>query len=150
MLGQAMRSTGVWTYGVVNLVHILGVSSFFGSILILDLRLLRVWRRVALASISEPAERVARVGFGVAIVSGLCLLATKGSEYAGNPFLAIKFGAIGLGMLNVALLRASKVWKEHRLRELSEDEQRGLAWSGGVSLFCWLGAMAAGRMIAYW
>lgn len=150
MLGHAMRSTGVWTYGVVNLAHIMGVSSFFGSILILDLRLLGVWRTTPIASISVPTERVAGLGFWIAIASGACLLATKGSEYAGNPFLAIKFGAIGLGMVNVALLRASKVWREHRSRELSEDEQSRLAVFGGVSLFCWVSAMVAARMIAYW
>ncbi len=150
MLGHAMRSSGVWTYGVVNLVHILGVSSFFGAILILDLRLLRVWMATPIASISTPTERVAGVGFWIAITSGLCLLATKGGEYASNPFLVIKFGAIGLGALNVAILRASKIWKEHRLRELSDAEQSRLAVFGGASLSCWLIAMAAGRMIAYW
>lgn len=150
MLGHAMRSTGVWTYGVVNLAHIIGVSSFFGSILILDLRLLGVWRAAQIASISVPTERVAGLGFWIAIISGLCLLATKGSEYASNPFLAIKFAAIALGALNVAILRASKMWKEHRLRALSDDEQLRLAAFGGASLFCWLSAMAAGRMIAYW
>ncbi|MBI4887432.1 MAG: DUF2214 domain-containing protein, partial [Acidobacteria bacterium] len=39
-LGVSMRESGVWTYAVVNLTHILGVATLFGSILILDLRLL--------------------------------------------------------------------------------------------------------------
>jgi hypothetical protein len=150
MLGHAMRSSGVWTYGVVNLVHILGVSSFFGAILVLDLRLLRVWRGVPLAAISGPTVRVAQAGFSLAMVSGICLLATKGSEYAANPFLLIKFGAIALGILNVALLHASAAWKEQARRELSGEEQMRLALFGGISLFSWLSAVAAGRMIAYW
>ena len=45
-LGHAMRESGVWTYGLVNLTHILGVSSLFGSVLVLDLRLLELWRGV--------------------------------------------------------------------------------------------------------
>ncbi len=145
-----MRGSGVWSYGVVNLVHILGVSSLFGAVLVLDLRLLRFWRGVALASISGPTVRVAQVGFLVAAVSGLCLLATKGSEYVGNPFLYIKFGAIGLGLLNVAVLRTSAAWKEHALRELSAEEETRLAAFGSVSLSAWFTAMAAGRMIGYW
>ncbi len=32
----------------MNLVHILGISSLFGSVLVLDLRLLGVWRHVPL------------------------------------------------------------------------------------------------------
>ena len=45
LLGHAMRESGVWTYGVVNLFHILGVASLFGSIVILDFRLLGFWRK---------------------------------------------------------------------------------------------------------
>ena len=41
-LGYAMRSAGVWSYGVANLIHILGVATLFGSVLVLDLRLLGV------------------------------------------------------------------------------------------------------------
>ena len=108
-VGHAMRETGVWTYGVVNLVHILGVASLFGALLVLDLRLLGVWRKVALPAISEPTVSVATVGFFVAAISGVCLLATKATEYVDNPFLYIKFPAIGLGLLNVAILQVFAV-----------------------------------------
>ena len=44
MLGQFTRSLGVWSYGIINLIHILGIVMLFGSILLLDLRLLGAWR----------------------------------------------------------------------------------------------------------
>src|SRR5262249_32465416 len=113
-LGHAMRESGVWTYGVVNLIHILGVASLFGSVLVLDLRLLGVWRRVELPAISEPTMRIASIAFFVAAGSGVCLLATKATEYVSNPFLYIKFPAIGLGLVNVAALNASAAWRGHR------------------------------------
>src|SRR3981189_3941484 len=96
VLGHAMRESGVWTYAVVNLLHILGVASFFGAVLILDLRLMGLWRKVALPAISEPTVRVATVGFVISAISGVCLLATKATEYVGNPCLYIKFPAIGV------------------------------------------------------
>jgi hypothetical protein len=145
-----MRSAGVWTYGVVNLTHILGVSSLFGSILVLDLRLLGVWRHISIPSISGPAVPVGGIGFLLAAVSGICMLATNGTEYVGNPFLYIKFPAIGLGLLNVVALSFSSAWKEHRVRELSVKEQARLRFVGGCSLLCWLTAVSAGRMIGYW
>jgi hypothetical protein len=46
---------------------------------------------------------IAKVAFVIAACTGTCLLATK-AEYAGNPFLLIKFPAIALALLNVALL----------------------------------------------
>jgi len=149
-LGHAMRESGVWTYGVVNLVHILGVASLFGAVLVLDLRLLGVWRKVSLAEITRPTVPIAAIGFAVAATSGICLLATKATEYVGNPFLYIKFPAIFLGILNVIALSSFPAWKQHRIRELSPLEQRKLAMFGGISLACWLTAISAGRLIGYW
>jgi hypothetical protein len=145
-----MRESGVWAYGVVNLVHILGVASLFGSILVLDLRLLGFWRKTALHAISSATVPVAATGFALAVPSGICLLATKATEYIGNPFLYIKFPAIGLGILNVAVLHCMQSWREHKTRELSTREQFKLSVIGAISLFCWVTAISAGRMIAYW
>jgi len=149
-LGHAMRESGVWTYGFVNLVHILGVATLFGAVLVLDLRLLGLWRNVTLPAISKPTVPVAATGFIIAVVSGVCLLATKATEYIGNPFLYIKFPAIGLGVLNVVALNCLRAWKQHKSRELSSREQVTLAIFGGISLVCWLTAITAGRMIGYW
>ena len=149
-LGHLMRESGVWTYGCVNLIHILGVASLFGAVLVLDLRLLGLWRKVALPAISEPVVPVAATGFTIAVISGVCLLATKATEYVGNPFIYIKFPAIGLGLLNVVALNSLSAWKQHKVRELSSREQSKLALIGGISLSCWLTAIGAGRMIGYW
>jgi len=149
-LGHAMRESGVWTYGIVNLVHILGVAALFGALLVLDLRLLGVWRKIALGAISEPTVPIATIAFFVAAASGVCLLATKATEYVGNPFLYIKFPAIALGLLNVAALNSSAAWRQHKTRDLSASEQSKLAVVGGISLFSWLTAVTAGRMIGYW
>ena len=150
MLGHAMRESGVWTYGVVNLIHILGVASLFGSVLVLDLRLMGVWPKVPLPCVTKPTVPIAAGGFVIAAGSGIGLLATKATEYVGNPFLYIKFPAIALGILNVAALSFSRAWRERNDREPSSRELVQLRLAGCVSLVCWLTAIAAGRMIGYW
>ncbi len=149
-LGHFMRESGPWTYAIVNLAHVLGISTLFGAILVLDLRLIGVGRRLPLAAISSAVVPVATTGFLLAATTGLGLLATKATEYVGNPFLLIKFPAIGLGLINVAVFKGTRAWKAHYSRELAPDEQRLLAIMGGLSLLCWLTAITAGRMIAYW
>jgi hypothetical protein len=149
-LGHAMRDTGVWTYAVVNLTHILGVATLFGSILLLDLRLLGLWKHIPLALLSKATVPMAAAGFAVAALSGSGLLATKATEYVGNPFLYIKFPAIALALLNVFLIHRSLAWKAHRVRALSSREESQLRAMGGTSLVCWLTALSAGRMIGYW
>src|SRR5439155_27179374 len=134
----------------VNLSHILGVASLFGAIVILDLRLMGVWRRTPLAALAAAAAPVAAFGFALAATSGIGLLATKATEYIGNPFLYIKFPAVAIGVVNALALSLAPAWNARRTRDLSPAEHRQLAWMGGLSLACWLTAIGAGRLIAYW
>jgi hypothetical protein len=149
-LGHLMRESGAWTYAVVNLAHVLAVATLFGSILILDLRLLGLWSRLPLAALADAVVPSAMSGFLVAATTGLGLLASKATDYVGNPFLVIKFVAIGVGIVNVAALNLSPAWQARAVREPSGKEARQLALLGAVSLTCWLTAVTAGRMIAYW
>ena len=149
-LGNAMRGSGVWTYGLVNLTHILGVGALFGSVLLLDLRLLGAWRAIPLAAIERPAVPVAAAGFAVAAVSGVCMISTNATEYDGNPFIYIKFPAIGIALLNVAAVSLMPAWRARRTRALVLRERRYLAVAGGLSLVSWLTAISAARMIGYW
>jgi len=145
-----MRESGTWTYAIVNLAHVLGIATLFGSILVLDLRLIGIGRRVPLAPLSSSVAPVAATGFVIAAATGVGLLATKATEYVGNPFLLIKFPAIALGLVNVAVVRTSAAWRAQYTRDLTAAEQRYLQVLGGISLICWLTAITAGRMIAYW
>ena len=149
-LGHAMRDAGSWSYGIVNLIHILGVGSLFGAALILDLRLIGAWRSIPLPSITRPTVPIAGAGFVIAVVSGVCLIATNATEYVGNPFLLIKFPAIAVGFINAAAVRQLAGWKARESRDLTTREQRQLSIFGAVSLASWLTAVSAGRMIGYW
>ena len=149
-LGQLMRTSGVWTYGVVNLIHILGIATLFGSVLAFDLRLLGLWRRVPIVALEQPALTLAACGFAVAVASGIALISTNGSEYIGNPFLAAKLAAIALGLGNVAAVQLMPAWRTRAAEPHDARQRFVLRVVGATSLACWLGAVAAGRMIGYW
>ena len=149
-LGELMRSSGVWAYGVVNLVHILGIATLFGSVLAFDLRLLGAWRGVPLAALERPTLTLAAVGFVVAAGSGTALISTNGSEYVGNPFLVAKLVAIALALANVAAAQFLPAWRTRRAEPHGPKQRVGLRLVGAASLACWLAAVAAGRMIGYW
>ena len=149
-LGQLMRTSGVWAYGVVNLVHILGVATLFGSVLAFDLRLLGLWRRVPLAALELPTLTLAVCGFALAVTSGAAMISTNGTEYIGNPFLIIKFSAIGLGLANIVAVQFLPAWRARAVEPHAPHQRWTLRFVGATSLACWLGAVAAGRMIGYW
>jgi hypothetical protein len=122
----------------------------FGSILVLDLRLLG-WRRgVPLGSIAVLTVPLAATGFVLAALSGICLLATNGSDYDGNPFLLIKFPAIALGLVNAVAIRRLPAWHSRNDVDCAPRDRVLLRTVGGVSLLSWSTALVAGRMIGYW
>ena len=149
-LGEAMRGMGVWTYGVLNLFHVIGIATLFGSIVVLDLRLLGLWRTVPMRMVATPTLPLAAAGLTVAFLSGICMIATNAIDYIDNPFLLIKFPAIGLALLNAAALSRVPAWRERHAREPSASERGQLTIAGGTSLVCWLAAVSAGRMLGYW
>jgi hypothetical protein len=151
-LGEAMRSAGVWSYGLVNAVHIIGIASLFGSILVLDLRLLG-WRATRpLHEVAAGTVPVSAAALLLTALSGLCLIATNATEYTRNPFLPIKFAAIGVALVNLLLIHRSRAWRAavRERRTLDPAERHRLAYGGAVSLVGWLTAIVAGRLMGYW
>ena len=149
-LGQMMREAGPTAYAYVNLFHVLGVGSLFGSILVLDLRLIGLWRRLPLAPLASATIPVATTGVALALMTGVLLLATNATEYTGNPYLLVKFPAIAIGLVNVFVLSRTTAWRVRGERDLSARETGQLRVLGGISLLSWLTAVSAGRLIAYW
>jgi len=148
---ETLRGAGVWTYGLINLAHILGIATLFGSVLVLDLRLLGVWRSLPIASLARPTVPLAAVGFVVAALSGASMLSFNATEYDGNPFLYLKLPMIVFGLLNVAVVQRTRAWRNALAGNgLTAGEQRALAAAGAVSLLTWLTVLSCGRMIGYW
>lgn len=145
--GAWMRAAGVWSYALTNLGHILGVATLFGSVLMLDLRLMGLWREVPLRQVETLTVPLSLSGFALAAATGALMLSVNATEYAGNPFLAIKFGAIALALLNALLATRLPAW---RRRHEPQAAVRPLRILGAVSLACWLAAAASGRMLGYW
>ena len=131
-----MRESGAWTYAVVNLAHILGVASLFGSVLALDLRMMGAWRHVPFSAVATVVSPIAAAGFLVAATSGIGLLSANGTDYVGNPFLLIKFPAIGLGLLNAFAIRRSQAWRAAIDRDLSASLNDSSCASWAPPLWC--------------
>lgn len=148
-LAEALRGSGIWTYGLINLGHIIGLSLLFGAVVILDLRLLGLWRDTALATTTRLTVPLAGIGFVTAVVSGILMISFNATEYEGNLFLYVKLPVIVIALLNVLVVSRLPAWRARAQRALSDAEQRQLAVGGGVSLVCWVTVVACGRMIGY-
>jgi hypothetical protein len=136
-VAQALRASR-WAYPLVNVGHVLGLAALFGAILVLDLRLIGVWRGVDAAAIERPAVTVAAAGLAVAAVTGGLLFSVRASEYAALGVFWVKIGFVAAGTLNAVVMRATGLGRKVP------------AIAAGLSLIAWTGAIVAGRLIGYW
>ena len=130
----------VFFYPVANVLHVLGVMSFFGLVATMDLALLGAGQ--------TPARQVIKRlrPFAVAVLvliaaSGSVLFVAEAVEIAANPVFQLKMVLILLALANV-------VGNELVLRTRG-DGSRLARLTAGVSLAAWLGVAALGRLIAY-
>lgn len=137
----------LWAFPAAEIFHIVMTGGFFGGILLLDLRLLGVGRRLssddALAFILPKLW----VLFAGVVVSGALLFFFMPGEYPGNPAFLLKMLLIPLGGLNAylmhkVLLRNQQSWQTGEVPTLVKI-------SAAISLSIWIGCLACGRLIAY-
>jgi hypothetical protein len=132
-----------WLYAAANTTHIIGIALLVGAILPLDLRFLGVWKTVPRAGLIRVLVPVAGTGLAIAIGAGLLLFSARAPEYAMHPIFQIKLILIALGAGSaVAIHLFHGLW-------LDRADDARLARVGALSMTCWLGALVAGRMIAF-
>jgi len=150
-LAEFLRGLGIWTYGLLNLAHILGIGTLFGAVLLLDLRLLGLWRSIPAASLIRPTVPLAVTGFVLAALSGAMMISFNTTDYHGNPFVYAKFPLIALGLVNVAIIQRLGAWRRAVAGAApAPDDRAQLAIFGGLSLLIWSSVLGCGRLIGYW
>jgi hypothetical protein len=137
------------TYPIVEALHVIALSLVFGTILIVDLRLL------GFASMSRPFTRVAHdllrvtwAGFVLAVITGVLLfLPNAGSLYLNTPF-QIKMVLLvlaGLNMFVFELITARNVgtW------DLTSPPPNSARIAGILSISLWTAVIVFGRLIGF-
>jgi uncharacterized protein DUF6644 len=133
-------------YPLMNAAHIMSIGLLLGSIVTLDLRLIGLFRGHPIADLGPPLWRVATCGLILAVATGFLLFSTRPLTYAENPAFFAKLGLIGLGVINVIVLRYNRHWRQAINGARVHSSVRIAAF---VSLFVWLGVVVAGRWIGF-
>lgn len=144
-LAQWIReSDSMWAYPTVLALHTFGLGIVVGAHVVIDLRLLGFARAIPLETLDRFFP-VLWAGFWVNALSGIGLFmaaaTTKGTQAIFYVKLALVFAGIGLARALRAAIRAAPEGGGP-----SASKRRGLAL---VSLAVWLGAIVAGRLMAY-
>lgn len=132
------ESGSLLAYPTILFLHTVGLSIVVGLSAALSLRALGVGREVPV----PPLERffpLLWAGFWVNAGSGLLLLIADATTKMTNPVFYVKIVFIALAMTSTLLLK----------RALFRRGGAGAPVLGALSLFFWIGAITAGRLMAY-
>ena len=133
----------------IECVHVLALTLVIGSIAVVDLRLMGVTSRDrGVAEITAGVLPVTWTAFGFAVVTGFLLFSSNATTYGGNAFFRIKMlllvlAGVNMGLYHLVISRGAENW---RTAEATPTRAR---IAGAVSLFLWLGIIAAGRWIGF-
>ena len=146
-VGHWMREA-LWAYPAVETVHIIGLALLFGTIVIVDLRLLGLGRNVSAIAVTRNVLPWTLAGFAVAAVTGSLMFTAHAAEFATLPIFLLKMTLIALGGINAALLRAGAL-KSAGLWDVATLPPRRVRAAAAVSLLLWTCVIACGRLLAY-
>jgi hypothetical protein len=147
-LGQYVAASA-WAFPTLEAVHVLFLATVFGSIVVVDLRLIglafRTWRVTELSAEVLPITWVAFAG---AVVSGGLLLSSQATTYLANTSFRLKVLMLALAGLNMLIFqlvtrRTLKAWDDRGVPPSA-------ARAGGLLSICfWIGVVVFGRWIGF-
>ncbi len=140
--------TSAWAYPAVEVVHLAGLSLLIGTAVAFDLRLLGVSSRLPADAMARHLLPWARVGFTLALASGLLLFTTQAATYVQQGVFFLKLGAIGVGVANASIFGRG-TYRDVRLWNYAPTPPAAARAAAVVSLASWSCALVCGRLLAY-
>jgi len=139
----------LYTFPVLESIHVVGLALVFGTIAILDLRLLGV------ASTDRPVSRLMAdllkwtwAAFAVTALTGGLMFSTNALVYFHNTFFRAKMILLVLAGLNMLVfeLTARKTIDRWDRASTTPSSAKVVAT---ISLVIWIGIIVAGRVIGF-
>ncbi len=128
-------------------VHLLTLTLFFGLIAVVDLRMLGiVFRDAPFSRLSAKLLPLAVAGFAIVMVTGLGLFFANPVDYYHNLFFRLKMVLLLVAFANLALFH---LWlqRDALLWDAAERAPVRVRSAGAVSLVLWTLVIACGRYI---
>jgi len=139
----------IWSFPIVESVHVLGLCLFLGMAVLTDLRLLGVvFRRVPLSEVMSRVLPWTWVGAVIMVISGSVLFLNTPVRYYTNIFLRVKFVMLFLAVVNAWVFH-SGIYRKIARWDTQIPTPTYARLAGAVSLLMWGAVVVAGRMIAY-
>ena len=134
----------LWAYPLLETLHTIGMAMLVGSLALINLRVLGYKPELPVLGMRDLLP-LAWIGFTINLISGVALFTSDAVYFFESWTFRLKMLFIVLGGINAALLSQS-IFREAAAGAL---ERPSLRWVARSSLVLWLGAILAGRLVAY-
>jgi Family of unknown function (DUF6644) len=147
-LATTIRNSLYW-FPMIESFHVIGLSMVFGTIAIIDLRLLGI------ASTRRPFSRIASdvlkwtwAAFALTAATGLLMFITNANVYYHNFFFRTKMALLALAGINMLLFELTAGRSVHRW---DKDQSTPVAARtiAALSLLLWIVIIFMGRWIGF-
>jgi hypothetical protein len=135
--------TNVYAYPALEVMHIVAIAMVFGTLWIVDLRLLlrvNALDKLDAQSLAKALLPWTIVGFLLAAMTGLTMFVSRIGDLISNTAFIIKMCLLFTAGTNAAILHA---------RGPLDSENVTTRIQAGLSILIWLAVITCGRWIAY-
>jgi uncharacterized protein DUF6644 len=138
-----------YVFLIVLMIHVLTLSVFVGTALMIDLRLLgRTMTDVPVSQVMTRLMPWTEAGFLVMIVTGSLLFYAAPVARYENIFFRVKMAALAMAVMNMWLFRRN-LYRRVGEWDLDPVPPRRVRMVGALSLLLLALIITAGRMMAY-
>ena len=146
-IAAAMRES-MWLYPAVEIVHIVGFTILVGAVILFDLRVLGLTRRVPVRMLAAHLLPWGAAALILIVPAGLLMFSSDAGNLVGNRAFVLKMLLLMLAGTNAAAFhmgafRSVEKWDQGVTAPVSARLH------AATSLSLWLGIVTCGRMIAY-
>ena len=144
---EAMRDS-IWLYPAVETVHIIGFVILVGAVIMFDLRVLGVSKRIPVRMLAQHLLPWSVAALLLIVPAGFLMFSADATTMISNRAFVIKMVLLMLAATNAAAFHLGAFRYVDQWNQ-GTTAPRSAKLHAAASLLIWLGVITCGRMIAY-
>src|SRR5262245_2725324 len=134
-----------WVWPSCETLHFVGLSMLFSVLLLVDLRILGMAKRMSFAALYQLLP-LGMIGFAMNLTTGMVFFIAAPEQYTKNPVFYWKILFVILGAVNVLyFMLLDEPWKVNA----GDDAPLTAKLVAGSALFVWVGVLFFGHMLPF-
>ncbi len=146
-IAKAMREN-LWLYPAVEIVHIVGFAILVGSVVMFDLRVLGISRRISVRALARHVLPWSLAALVLIVPTGLMMFSAHADDFISNRAFLVKMGLLLAAGINAAIFHTGPYQSVAKW----DTDAGAPIWarvSVALSIAIWVGIIACGRLLAY-